>query len=150
MKFNLSLWALAIVPALLMATPAEAQRQDAINVFQVGAVRDNPDLTSQTNGVRLYFAGERTPGIQRRIQNNVTTSQRARKSGRSAEWACERALMNSLIRLSTAAQNAGANAVINIRSNWDNRPYANGSEYECAIGRMMAGVALKGDIVNLR
>lgn len=151
MKFNLSILALAAVPVLLMATPAEARRgQDAINVFPVGAVRENPDFTSQISGVRFYFAGERTPGIQRRVQNNVTTSQRARKTGRSADWACERALMNALIRLGEAAQNAGANGVINIRSNWDNRPYANGSEYECAIGHMMAGVALKGDIVTFR
>jgi uncharacterized protein YbjQ (UPF0145 family) len=58
--------------------------------------------------------------------------------------------MNSLIRLGNAAQSSGANAVINIRSNWDNREWANGTEYECAVGRMMAGVALKGDIVTLR
>jgi uncharacterized protein YbjQ (UPF0145 family) len=151
MKFNLSILVLAVVPVLLMATPAAAQRhQDAINVFPVGAVRDDPEFTGQTSDIRFYFAGERHPGIVRRVQNNATTSQRARKSGRAADWACNRALMNALIRLGDAARNSGANAVINIRSNWDNRPYANGSEYECAIGRMMAGVALKGDIVTLR
>jgi uncharacterized protein YbjQ (UPF0145 family) len=150
MKFNLAVLALAI-PALLAATPAAAQRhQDAVNVFPVAGVRDDPEFTSQINGVRFYFAGERHPGIVRRVQNNATTSQRARKSGRTADWACQRALMNSLIRLGNAAQSSGANAVINIRSNWDNREWANGTEYECAVGRMMAGVALKGDIVTLR
>jgi uncharacterized protein YbjQ (UPF0145 family) len=150
MKFNLSILALAVVPVLLMATPAAAQRQDAVNVFPVGAVRDDPEFTSQINGVRFYFAGERHPGIVRRVQNDATTSQRARKSGRAADWACQRALMNSLIQLGRSAQNAGANAVINIRSNWEHNAWPNGTEYQCAIGRMMAGVALKGDIVTLR
>jgi uncharacterized protein YbjQ (UPF0145 family) len=150
MKFNLSILALVAVPVLLAATPAAAQRQDAVNVFPVGAVRDDPEFAGQTSDIRFYFAGERHPGIVRRVQNNATTSQRARKAGRAADWACNRALMNALIRLGDAARSSGANAVINIRSNWDNRPYANGSEYECGIGRMMAGVALKGDIVTLR
>jgi len=151
MKFKLSLLALAIIPVLLVATPAEARRgQDAVNVFQVGAVRERPEFTSQINGIRFYFAGERHAGIVRRVQNNATTSQRARKHGRDAEEACQWAMMNALIRLGEAAQNSGANAVINIRSNWDNRAWSNGTEYECAVGRMMAGVALKGDIVTLR
>ncbi len=150
MKFNLALLAFAI-PALLIATPAAAQRhQDAVNVFQVAGVRDDPEFTSQISGVRFYFAGERHPGIVRRVQNNATTSQPARKSGRSADWACNRALMNALIRLGESAQNSGANAVINIRSNLEHNAWPNGTEYQCAIGRMMARVALKGDIVTLR
>lgn len=149
MKLNLAFLAVA-VPALLAATPAAAQRQDAINVFQVAGVRDRPELTGQMSDIRFYFAGESHPGIVRRVQNNVTTSQRARKTGREAEEACQWAMMNALIRLGEAARNSGANAVINIRSNWDNQAWANGSEYQCAIGRMMAGVALKGDIATLR
>jgi uncharacterized protein YbjQ (UPF0145 family) len=149
MKFNLAVLALAI-PVLLVATPAAAQRQDAVNVFPVAPAVSRPEFTSQTNGIRFYFAGERHPGIVRRVQNNATTSQRARKSGRPADEACQWAMMNALLRLRDAAQNSGANAVINIRSNWDNREWSNGTEYECAIGRLMAGVALKGDIVTLR
>jgi uncharacterized protein YbjQ (UPF0145 family) len=149
MKFNLTVLALA-VPALLIATPAAAQRQDAVNVFPVAAAVSRPEFTSQANGIRFYFAGERHPGIVRRVQNNATTSQRARKSGRTADEACQWAMMNALLRLRDAAVNSGANAVINIRSNWDNHEWASGTEYQCAVGRMMAGVALKGDIVTLR
>lgn len=151
MKFNLSVLALAVSALLIMATPAEARRgEDAVNVFQVAGIRDRPEFTSQINGTRFYFTGERHPGIVRRVQNNVTTSQRARKHGRDAEEACQWAMMNALIRLGEAAQNSGANAVINIRSNWDNNEWSNGTEYQCGVGHMMAGVALKGDIVTLR
>jgi uncharacterized protein YbjQ (UPF0145 family) len=148
MKFNLAVLAVAI-PVLLTATPAAA-RDDAINVFQVAPAVERPEFQNQTNGIRFYFAGQSHPGVVRRVQNDVTTSQRARKHGREAEEACQWAMMNALIRLRDAAQNAGANAVINIRSNWDNNAWSNGTEYQCAIGHLMAGVALKGDLVTLR
>ena len=47
------------------------------------------------------------------------------------------------------AQELGANAVINIASNYKNVEMLSDTEYECHDGAMMTGVALKGDFVKI-
>lgn len=42
-----------------------------------------------------------------------------------------------------------ANAVVNIVSNFNNVEMASATEFECAEGAIMAGVALKGDFVKI-
>ena len=46
--------------------------------------------------------------------------------------------------------NAGGNAVINIKSNWKHRETSSETQYQCVMGLLMAGVALKGTVVRLR
>jgi len=43
----------------------------------------------------------------------------------------------------------GANAVVNIVSNFKDIEMASQTEFECADGAIMAGVALKGDFVKI-
>jgi uncharacterized protein YbjQ (UPF0145 family) len=43
----------------------------------------------------------------------------------------------------------GANAVINIRSNYRNNEIVSEIEYQCGAGHIFAGVALKGRIVKV-
>lgn len=148
MKFNLAVLAVA-VPVLLAATPAAA-RDDAVNTFQIANVTSREDFQSQTQGVRFYFGDQATPAVARRVEANATTSQRTRKFGRTAEEACQWVMMSALLRLRDHALAVGANGVVNIRSNWQNNEWSSTTEYQCGIGGIMAGVALKADIVTFR
>lgn len=147
MKFNLALLALA-VPALLMATPAAAD--DAVSVHSIANVTSRADFVSQTEGVRFYFGDSSHPAVARRVEEGAQTSLRTRKFGRSTEESCQWVLMSALIQLRQHALDVGGNAVINIRSNWRNNEWSSATEYQCASGFLMAGVALKGDVVTLR
>ena len=49
-----------------------------------------------------------------------------------------------------AAKQAGANAVVNIVSNYKNVVYSDAQKYECHAGAIMAGVALKADLANVK
>lgn len=147
MKFNLALLGLAL-PALLMATPASAE--DALSVHSIETVITRPDFTSQTDGVRFYFGNSPHPAVQTRIEADATTSLRTRKFGRSTEESCQWVMMSALIQLRQHAIDLGGNAVVNIRSNWRNNEWSSETQFQCSAGFLMAGVALKGDVVRLR
>lgn len=146
MKFNLALLALA-VPALLMATPAAAD--DAVTIHPIANVTNRPDYAGQLDGVRFYFGNGSHPAIGRRIEEGAQTSVRTRKFGRSTEEACQWVMLSALLQMRQHALDVGGNAVVNIRSNWRNVEWSSATEYQCASGFLMAGVALKGDVVTL-
>jgi len=148
MKFNLILALALAVPALLMATPAAAD--DAVSVHELSAVTARPDFASQLEGVRFYFGDQPHPSVARRIEPDAQTSLRTRKFGRSSEEACQWVMLSALLQLRDHALSVGGNAVVNVRSNWRNREWSSATQYQCAAGFLMAGVALKGDVVSLR
>ena len=132
----------------LAAAPASAD--DAVGDYQISSVTARPDFASNTSGVSFHFGDAVHPAVARSIEQDVTTSVRTRKFGRSNEEACQWVMMSALIELRNHAQAVGGNAVVNIRSNWRNVETSSASTYRCATGFLMAGVALKGDVVSLR
>ena len=146
MKLNLALAAFAL-STLLMGTAAAAE--DAVGTHQISAVTDRQDYASQLQGVRFYFGHSSHRAALRTIERNATTSLRTRKFGRSPEEACQWVMLSALIQLRNHAIAVGGNAVVNIRSNWRNVEWSSASQYQCASGFLMAGVALKGDVVRL-
>lgn len=147
MKFALRILAL-VVPALILATPAAAD--DAVSTHDIANVTGNPAYATEVGDFPMYWAGQSTPRIARTVEANATTSLRTRKLGRSTEEACQWVTMSALIQLRDHARALGGNAVVNIRSNWNNVESASATQYQCAAGFLMAGVALKGDVVSLR
>ena len=147
MKFNHAILALAL-PALLMATPAAAD--DAVTTHEISAVTARPEYASQIEGVQFFWGDTRHPAVARRIEEGAQTSPRTRKFGRSTEEACQWVMLSAMVRLRDHALSVGGNAVINVRSNWRNVEWSSTTQYQCAAGGLMAGVALKGDVVSLR
>jgi uncharacterized protein YbjQ (UPF0145 family) len=145
---KLSLGAIVLPLALLAAAPAFAD--DAVATYSIASVVERPDFATETSGVRFFFGNAPHPAVSRSIEANATTSLRTRKLGRSSEEACQWVLMSALVQLRNHATSLGGNAVINVRSNWRNQEFSSATEYQCAAGFLMAGVALKGDVVSLR
>jgi uncharacterized protein YbjQ (UPF0145 family) len=86
------------------------------------------------------------------VLNKITsdkTSQRTNGFGKSAEKACNYVFLSAMLALQKRAQEVGANAVVNIVSNFKDIEMASQTEFECADGAIMAGVALKGDFVKI-
>jgi uncharacterized protein YbjQ (UPF0145 family) len=54
-----------------------------------------------------------------------------------------------VLELQERARKEGGNAVINIKSNYRNEERASATQYTCGAGAVIAGVALKGDVVTL-
>ncbi len=70
--------------------------------------------------------------------------------GKSDQVACNWVLQSALVHLQNSAKAAGANAVVNLVSNYDRKEYKSSENYECHAGAIMAGVALKGDYAKVR
>jgi len=146
---NLRLIAMALaLPVVLMATPAAAD--DAVTVHQISGVTARAEYAAQLDGVTFYFGNAPHPAVARTIEEDAQTSLRTRKFGRSTEESCQWVMLSALLQLRNHAIAVGGNAVINVRSNWRNVEWSSETQYQCAAGFLMAGVALKGDVVTLR
>jgi uncharacterized protein YbjQ (UPF0145 family) len=78
------------------------------------------------------------------------TNKKTNKANKSDEEACHVAMLSGLIQLQERARKEGGNAVINIESYYKKKSYKSKDKFECHAGNIMAGVALKGDVVKLK
>jgi len=142
-----------IVTAALLAVSLtasfSASADDKMVKFPIaGAMAVNDAQQRLGDSVKFYFADQQTPKVASKITSDKT-SQRTNGFGKSAEKACNWVFLSAMLALQKRATEVGADAVVNIVSNFKDQEFASQTEYECADGAIMAGVALKGDFVKL-
>jgi uncharacterized protein YbjQ (UPF0145 family) len=139
------------VAALLAVslTSFSASAADKMIKLPIAAAMAANDAQSRLgDSVKFYFADQPTPKVLTKITSDKT-SQRTNGFGKSAEKACNWVFLSAMLALQKRAQEVGANAVINIVSNFKDVEMASQTEFECADGAIMAGVALKADFVKI-
>lgn len=142
-------WTLAAL--LLCALPGISQARDTTHFLPFDAVVAEATQAGRLDGsVKFYLAGNKPAGKVSVINPNITTSQKTSAFGKSDEIACNWVLQSALIKLQNAAKAAGANAVIEIASNYQNKEYRDSSKYECHAGAIMAGVAFKAQLATVK
>lgn len=133
----------------LLAASFSATAADKMIKFQIADAMAANDAQSRLgDSVKFYFADQPTPKVLSKITSDKT-SQRTNGFGKSAEKACNWVFLSAMLALQKRAHEVGANAVINIVSNFKDVEMASQTEFECADGAIMAGVALKGDFVKI-
>ncbi|HEY0490521.1 MAG TPA: excinuclease ATPase subunit [Telluria sp.] len=130
-----------------IAAPAQA-RNTKVMLPLAEAMTENDAQSRLGSDVKFYFAGQAAPKVLQKLGTDKT-SQKTNAFGKSDAKACNWAFLSAMLRLQGRARELGANAVVNIVSNYDNVEFASATEYECHAGAMMAGVALKGDFVKV-
>jgi uncharacterized protein YbjQ (UPF0145 family) len=139
---------IAIAAAAIGSTlPAQA-RDNKLMLPLAGAMADNDAQGRLGDTVKFYFGNAKTPKVLQKLGSDQT-SQKTNSFGKSPEKACNWAFLSAMLRLQARARELGANAVINIASNYKNVEVLSDSEFECHDGTMMSGVALKGDFVKV-
>jgi len=139
----------AAVLAVSLTASFSASAEDKMVKFPIaGAMAVNDAQQRLGDSVKFYFADQQTPKVASKITSDKT-SQRTNGFGKSAEKACNWVFLSAMLALQKRATEVGADAVINIVSNFKDKEFASQTEYECADGAIMAGVALKGDFVKL-
>ncbi|MBD9413010.1 excinuclease [Pseudomonas sp. PDM16] len=146
---KLKTWTLA---ALFLATvPGISQARDTAHFLPFDqALQEALNAGRLDGSVKFHLAGTKPAGAVSVVRSGVTTSQKTNAFNKSDEAACSWALQSALIRMQNAAKQAGANAVVNIVSNYKNVVYSDAQKYECHAGAVMAGVALKADLANVK
>jgi uncharacterized protein YbjQ (UPF0145 family) len=141
--------AVAALLTVSLTASFSASADDKLIKFPIaGAMAVNDAQQRLGDTVKFYFADQPTPKVASKITSDKT-SQRTNGFGKSAEKACNWVFLSSMLALQKRATEVGADAVVNIVSNFRDQEFASQTEYECADGAIMAGVALKGDFVKL-
>jgi len=136
--------------AAAIAATAPAQARDTKLMLPLAAaMADNDAQNRLGDSVKFYFGTQKTPKIAQKLSTDQT-SQKTNSFGKTAEKACNWAFLSAMLRLQARAKELGADAVVNIVSNYKNVEMSSETEFECHDGAMMTGVALKGDFVKFK
>ncbi|WP_212629110.1 excinuclease [Pseudomonas sp. KB-10] len=129
--------------------PGLSQARDTAHFLDFQSVVNEATQAGRLDGSVKFYLNKIPAGAQI-INANVTTSQKTNAFNKSDEEACSWVLQSALIKLQNAAKAAGANAVVDLASNYKNKEYRDDSKYECHAGAIMAGVALKAKYANVK
>ncbi len=134
---------------LLLVFSAEVQAVDTKHFFSIQEALDSKEFDGRLNKkIKFYFGSK----ANRRINKNMgdfITNKKTNALVKSDRKACEWVFLSALLSLQKRVVAKGGNAVINIRSFYKKNEMSSKTEFECHVGLLMAGVALKGTVVHL-
>ena len=140
---------LALIATLLVAAPTAQARDSRLHLDVATAIAAGEADGTLDGTVRFHFRGAPALSVVNR-HGPATTNRKTNALNKSDEEACRWVLMSALVALQDAAKDRGANAVVDIVSNYKGREFASATQYECGAGTLMAGVALKGTYATVR
>lgn len=136
-----------LAAAALLCTTAAQARDDRLK-FPLEPFLSSEKAKEALLDVPVFFAGQdHAEPIKK--WGEVTTSRKTNAFNKSDKEACEWVLLSALKVLQERAREEGMNAVVNIKSNYKHQEFSSAEEFECGAGALIAGVALKGDLVKL-
>jgi len=135
------------IAAIVFFAP-DAIARNTLHQFSISEVMENPDFANRLQGVSFYFGDQAHPAPAKN-HGEYRTNKKTNAFGKSDLKACQWVMLSALVQLHQRAQSLGANAVINIKSNYKNNEVSSETEFTCGAGATVAGVALIGTIVEL-
>jgi hypothetical protein len=136
--------------AWLLAVPGLASAKDKIEHYPFANAVAAATKSGKLDGtVTFYLAGNNPQGQVTVIKSDVSVNRKTNAFGKADQPTCDWALQSALIALQDQAKEAGANAVIDIVSDYGNE-YRDGEKYECHVGFLMSGVIMKGKLAKLQ
>ena len=140
-------YALILLALALLAVPALAA--DEVVMMPLSNALSMPESQQKPDGaVKFYFATRPTARIIRSFGPfvvNPKTNAFAKGTGTACEWV----FLSALRSLQEQAESVGANAVVDIVSYYKKHIVSSQTAYECHKGFLIAGVALRGELVRL-
>ncbi|MFN3963958.1 MAG: excinuclease ATPase subunit [Silanimonas lenta] len=141
-----------LLPALVLAAACASSSADARNTrheIDFAATVERGLREGVLDGsVRFFLAGQAHPAVRQALGNGAS-SRKTNAANKSDEEACQWAALTVLKAFQQQAKARGANAVVNLVSNYDRVEFRGEGTYECRAGAIMAGVALKGEYALL-
>ena len=137
-----------VIAALVLLLSADASARTTIHHFDVADIFNNPEYASRLQGVTFYFGGQ-SHGEIVKSYGEYRTNKKTNAFNKSDKEACEWVMLSALLSLHSRAMDLGANAVVNVRSNFKNNLFVSDTQYSCGAGGILAGVALIGDVVKI-
>ncbi|QSN63115.1 MULTISPECIES: excinuclease ABC subunit A [unclassified Caballeronia] len=140
------LFVFAALATMLLSSQAFAR--NTIRIYPVApALVSEPDKVGKD--IPLYFAGQGHPAVVKSL-GVFATNKKTNAFGKSDKDACQHVFLSAVMELQERARKEGGDAVINIKSNYENVERESATEFTCGAGAVIAGVALKGEVVKLK
>jgi hypothetical protein len=141
---------LCLMMLLSVAAPGVVFAGDKIEHYPFANAVAAATQSGKLDGtVKFYLAGNQPSGQVTVVLRDVEFNRKTNAFGKKDQPTCDWALQSALISLQDEAKRAGANAVVNIVSNYGNE-YRDSQNYECHVGFLMSGVIMKGDVAKVQ
>lgn len=138
---------IVLIGLLLVSSSAFAR--DTLQSVSIEAALSTEKAKEALGEDVAFFFGEQSPGKVVKEFGEIKTNKKTNAFGKSDTDACQWAFLSAMIALKSRALQDGANAVINIKSNYKNNLTSSESTFQCGAGGIMAGVALVGTVVTI-
>ena len=141
---------ITLISAIILSLGAlSANARDNIQDYSIAeALASEQAKNILGNNIQFYFGEQPHPAIVKNFSES-SSSRKTNGANKTDKEACEWVFLSTLKALRDKAQNVGANAVVNIRSNYHNNLTSSETTFKCGSGMLMSGVALTGDVVEL-
>lgn len=136
---------------ILLAAPAVSMAADKVVHLPFAQVVAEAQKDGRLDpNIKFYLAGNTPVGTVNVVNDNATTNRKTNAFGKKDQTTCDWVLQSALIALQDDAKAAGANAVMDIVSNYDDVVYSDPVNYECHVGFLMSGVQLKAKLAKVQ
>jgi uncharacterized protein YbjQ (UPF0145 family) len=126
-----------------------AQAADKVLTMPVDLALATPEAKAALDGsVAFYFGDTAHPKVVQSFGEFVS-NKKTNAFAKSDEATCQHVVLSNFIALQERAKQLGGDAVVNIRSYFRSNEVKSDTQYECHVGFLMSGVALKGEVVKL-
>ena len=135
--------------AMAVFTTTASARNDVAN-FSIAEVMAGEQAKSILgDNVAFYFGAQPHPEIVQMF-SEYGINRKTNGANKSDKDACEWVFLTAMKALRDRAKSVGANAVVNIRSNYQNNTTTSTETFQCGSGTFTSGVALLGDVVKIK
>ncbi len=138
-----------IISSLLLSLSVASVAKDSLVTFDFNAALQKGYAEGILDkNITFKLKGQPHKSIKK-VFSDYKSNKKTRGAGRSNEDSCAWAMLSALKAFQDRAHSLGANAVVDIVSNYKNHEFISSKEYQCGAGFLMSGVALKAKVVNL-
>ena len=134
---------------LILSSAHSVLAADQILMMPIRPALESVDGRAMIDGDVKFFFGKNRPARVAHQYGNFTANNKVHVFGRSTGEACNLVFLNALEDLQKRARRVGANAVVGVVNYFRRREVSSDDSYECNLGAIVAGVALKGDLVKV-
>jgi len=143
-----------LIPALSAITLSlcalNASARNDVQEFSIADALASAEAKSILGDNIQFYFGDQPYGEVAKVFSEYSTNRKTNGVNKSDKEACEWVFLSAMKALREKAESLGANAVVNIRSNYKNNLTSSSTTFTCGSGALMSGVALKGEVVKLK
>ena len=139
----------ALTMLLLASMPGVTHATDKVVHFAFNNAVVAATQSGKLDGSVKFYLADIKPDGQATVLKTITVEKKTNAFGKQDQVSCDWALQSALISLQEDAKEVGANAVVDIISDYDNE-YRDNEKYECHVGFLMSGVVLKAKLAKLQ